>query len=395
MGARQRWSGLRRATLGLLVLLAAARVVARGRSPVPRPPAKDAPAPRGGPGGAGRGWGLAVLSWNGWLVVALVAATGYVFSLGQEMYRNGAQEPPVPPSNPGWLLFYTTDPDAEPVVAITVHGEKGTGAHDDGAAPPQAWLDLTVVPDTGRDHHWALVFDRVLLPESRRLHEAGSYCETAGPDDRIWHSSGLAAVWSEVVGFREPHGAFSQGTVIVGRPEPNDPPSLGPAATGDALLPEYCLRVPVDQGIVSPTPAQYLVQSPVMGMPREKRYPEWSQPDLRPRSDEFTDLLLDEDAPLRLADDTLYRVRITDHVGHMLSEAPMDPLSVSDWTWEGTGSLEMRALISRPAQQAQQQRDMFWAGVLLSGASALLLWTVELTFGPERRPLLARRPPGG
>jgi len=63
--------------------------------------------------------------------------------------------------------------------------------------------------------------------------------------------------------------------------------------------------------------------------------------------------------------------------------------------FEGAGErefLKVDAMFTRPTEQEKRGRRLFLAGLLLSASASLGIWALELLFGPERTPLLRRRP---
>ena len=51
----------------------------------------------------------------------------------------------------------------------------------------------------------------------------------------------------------------------------------------------------------------------------------------------------------------------------------------------------VEASFVRPAEEAKNDRWIFFAGVLVSLAASFLVWTLELLLGPERDPVAALR----
>jgi hypothetical protein len=59
--------------------------------------------------------------------------------------------------------------------------------------------------------------------------------------------------------------------------------------------------------------------------------------------------------------------------------------------WQAKDTLKVEASFRRPAEAAKNERLVFFAGVLVSLAASFLVWGLELLFGPERDPVAARR----
>jgi hypothetical protein len=55
--------------------------------------------------------------------------------------------------------------------------------------------------------------------------------------------------------------------------------------------------------------------------------------------------------------------------------------------WQAKDRLKVDASFSRPSEKVRNERWIFLAGVLVSLAVSLLVWGLELQFGPERHPV--------
>lgn len=59
--------------------------------------------------------------------------------------------------------------------------------------------------------------------------------------------------------------------------------------------------------------------------------------------------------------------------------------------WAAADSLKVDATFVRPVEVIENQRGIFLAGILASLAASLLIWGLEILFGPEREPVLQLR----
>jgi hypothetical protein len=75
-------------------------------------------------------------------------------------------------------------------------------------------------------------------------------------------------------------------------------------------------------------------------------------------------------------------------------ESGTPPVRPFETEWEAKDSLEVDAVFLRHANAAQNQRRIFFAGVLVSLAASFFVWAAELLVGPRREPVAAlqRRP---
>jgi hypothetical protein len=81
---------------------------------------------------------------------------------------------------------------------------------------------------------------------------------------------------------------------------------------------------------------------------------------------------------------------VSDLVGAR-QESGTPPVAPFETNWEAKNSLEVDAVFSRPTKAAENQRRIFWAGVLVSLAASFLVWAAELVVGPRREPVAARQ----
>ena len=80
---------------------------------------------------------------------------------------------------------------------------------------------------------------------------------------------------------------------------------------------------------------------------------------------------------------------IVDDLVGARQESGTPPVAPFQTEWEAKDSLEVDAVFSRPAKAADNQRQIFLAGVLVSLAASFLVWAAELFVGPRREPVAA------
>ena len=72
-------------------------------------------------------------------------------------------------------------------------------------------------------------------------------------------------------------------------------------------------------------------------------------------------------------------------------EAGTTPVAPFGKQWQDKNTLKVEATFRRPAEAANNERWIFFAGVLVSLAASFLVWALELLLGPGRDPVAALR----
>jgi hypothetical protein len=72
-------------------------------------------------------------------------------------------------------------------------------------------------------------------------------------------------------------------------------------------------------------------------------------------------------------------------------EAGTSPIAPFRTEWRAKDRVKVDASISRPGEDAKNERRIFFAGVLVSLAASFCVWALELLLGPGRDPVAAPR----
>lgn len=135
-----------------------------------------------------------------------------------------------------------------------------------------------------------------------------------------------------------------------------------------------CLELPLAQPVVTAAEAQYLISPPELGYNASSD----GLFTMASAGYQFEELF-----PKR------YRVAVIGNAAEDVLSSPRSlaqPIDGANWVWESRArTLSVQASVTRPSAQAAQQKYSFTAGILISLTVALVLWVLEILFGPDRQ----------